>query len=120
MRLLFVLFFITLLFDARSQANADSLYIVTYTIGSAWDPAKKPFEQSYFKSHSENLSALRNAGTIKAGARYADKGIIIVMAPTFESAKELINKDPAVANNLFNADVQRLSIFYEGCLEKPK
>jgi hypothetical protein len=90
----------------------DSLYIVTYTTGSSWDASKKPGEQTYFKEHSANLSSLRKAGTIKFGARYTDKGIIVIVARSLKDAKDLINADLAVANKLFDADVQKLSVFY--------
>ena len=100
--------------------QADSLYIVTYTTGSAWDIKKSPAEQVYFSDHSAHMSKLRKEGTTKIGARYADKGIIIISAPAFQSAREIIHQDPAVINKLFDADVQKLSVFYYGCLEKPQ
>ncbi len=103
-----------------AYAQTDSLYIVTYTTGPAWDTNKQPQEQPGFKEHSANLSKLRKDGIIKAGARYADKGIIVVTAKTIIAAKELINADVAVVNKLFVADVQKLNVFYEGCLERPK
>lgn len=103
--------FIALSSSAQTQPT-DSLYIVTYTTGSAWDTSKKFNEQPYFKEHSANLSALRKAGTIKFGARYADKGIIFIKAASLQAAKDLINADLGVINKLFNADVQKLSPFY--------
>jgi hypothetical protein len=52
--------------------------MVAYTIGSNWDMAKQPHEQSYFKEHSMHLSTLRKSGAILAGARAAEKGLIIL------------------------------------------
>lgn len=98
----------------------DSLYIVTYTTGSLWDAAKAPQDQSYFKEHSANLVKMRKDGVIKLGARYADKGIIVIHARTLAAAKELIHADVAVVNKLFSADVQKFNLFYEGCVERPK
>jgi hypothetical protein len=122
MRLWIKLFLLVILaglqLQAQSQPAKDSLYIVTYTTGSAWDVAKKPNEQNYFKEHSSNLSAWRKNGIIKLGARYAEKGMIIIAAGSIQAARELIFTDPAVVNKLFNADVQKLNLFYEGCLEK--
>lgn len=105
---------------AQETKPADSLYIVIYTTGSLWDNIKSPTEQPYFKEHSATLSKLRKEGVIKAGARYAEKGIIFISAPTLQAAKEIILSDQAVANKLFNADVQKLNVFYDGCIEKPK
>jgi hypothetical protein len=99
---------------------SDSLYIVTYTTGPAWDSDKEPNEQIFFKEHSANLSKLRKDGVIKAGARYAEKGIIIITAKSSLIAKEIIFNDPAVVNKLFVADVQKLNVFYDGCIERPK
>jgi hypothetical protein len=105
---------------AQETKPADSLYIVTYTTGSAWDASKAPHEQPYFKEHSANLGKLRKEGVIKAGARYADKGIIFIRAASLAAAKEIILADQGVVNKLFNADVQKMNLFYEGCLEKIK
>lgn len=103
-----------------AQTAPDSLYIVTYTAGSAWDNTKAPNEQPYFPDHSANLGKLRKEGVIKAGARYAEKGIIFITASSLQAAREIILADQAVANKLFNADVQKLNVFYDGCIEKPK
>ncbi len=119
--LLLIPFFWGCSLQAQSVVGAkDSLYIVTYTVGEAWDKAKGPGEQMYFKEHSARLGQLRKGGVIKFGARYADKGIIVITAPTLTAAKDIVGKDIAVANKLFNADVQKLGIFYEGCLEQMK
>jgi hypothetical protein len=113
MKVIAVLFFCFGALSSSAQTQpTDSLYIVTYTTGSAWDTSKKFHEQSYFKEHSANLSALRKVGTIKFGARYADKGMIVIRAASFQAAKDLINADLGVINKLFNADVQRLNAFY--------
>ena len=114
-----VLFPFSWLANAQTTSpGADSLYIITYTTGALWDKAKKPNEQTYFKEHSTNLSSLRKSGVIQFGARYAEKGIIIIRAANFNAAKDLINSDVAVANNLFNADIQKLNVFYDGCIKK--
>lgn len=105
---------------AQEIKPIDSLYVVTYTTGSAWDKTKPPQDQPYFKDHSANLSKLRKEGVITAGARYADKGIIFLKAKSIIVARELILTDPAVMNKLFMADIQKASVFYEGCIERIK
>jgi uncharacterized protein YciI len=115
---------IAVLFCSRlalaQDVKPDSLYIVTYTTGPSWDVAKLPGEQPYFKEHSANLGKLRKDGVITAGARYGDKGIIFIKASSLQAAKEIVFADQAVASKLFNADVQKLNVFYDGCIEKPK
>jgi len=115
-----LLLYMLILTGLLAHAQTDSLFIVTYTTGTAWDVAKQPQEQAWFKEHSANLSKLRKDGIIKAGARYADKGIIVVAAKTLTTAKEIIFADAAVINKLFVADVQKLNVFYDGCFERPK
>jgi hypothetical protein len=103
----------------QSEMKAvDSLYMVTYTTGPAWDNSKSPNDQPHFKEHSSRLSQLRKDGVIKFGARYGNKGSIGISAKNFQAAKEIVFGDPAVINKLFDVDVQKLNIFYEGCLEK--
>lgn len=117
---------IALLFIAQlacaqtTAASSDSLYIVTYSLGELWDQSKSPGEQQYFKEHGARLGQLRKEGVIRFGARYSDKGMIVIAAPTFVKAKEIITADVAVQNKLFTVDVQRLNIFYDGCLERRK
>ena len=101
-------------------SKPDSLFIVTYTLGPSWDAALPPGSQPHFKEHSANLGAWRKEGLIRFGARYADKGIIVITAPTMQALRTRIEGDPAVANGVFRADIQPLQPFYEGCVEKPK
>jgi hypothetical protein len=108
------------LYSQSTPTPADSLYIVTYTTGEKWDTSKSPGEQSYFKEHGARLGQLRKDGVIKFGARYADKGMIIIAAANFNVAKDIVTADIAVQNKLFTADIQRFNIFYDGCLERRK
>lgn len=114
-----VLSFVLISAAASAQDVAkDSLYIVTYTTGPSWDAAKAPGEQQFFKEHSQHLSGLRKDGVITMGARYADKGIIVIKARSFTHANEIIGSDQAIGHQLFNTDIQKLSVFYPGCVER--
>jgi hypothetical protein len=104
----------------QTTTPLDSLFIVNYSLGEAWDKTKGPGEQPWFKDHGARLGQLRKDGVIKFGARYSDKGMIVIAAADFTKAKEIINADVAVQNKLFVADVQKLNIFYDGCLERKK
>jgi len=119
--LTFLFLFISSMTAAQTTEVAkDSLYIVTYTTGSLWDNAKSPGEQQFFKEHSGFMGTLRKDGITKFGARYADKGIIVIAASSLKTAQEIIQRDQAVVHKLFVADIQKLNIFFEGCLERPK
>jgi hypothetical protein len=89
-------------------------------VGELWDLLKPPGEQQYFKEHGARLGQLRKDGVIKFGARYAEKGMIVIAAANYSVAKEIVHADVAIQNKLFNADLQRLNIFYDGCLERKK
>ena len=110
---------ITISSSAKAQDVAkDSLYIVTYTTGPTWDSSKAPGDQFFFKEHSQHLSSLRKDGVITMGARYADKGIIVIKAKSYSHAQEIVTSDEAIANQLFNTDIQKLNVFYPGCVER--
>jgi uncharacterized protein YciI len=100
--------------------SIDSLYAVTYTVGAVWDANKSPNDQPYFKEHSARLSQLRKDGVIKVGARFGVKGMIVIAASSLNAAKEIIFSDTAVINKLFVAEVEKMNIFYDGCIERPK
>ncbi|MFN0159441.1 MAG: hypothetical protein ACKVRP_15375 [Bacteroidota bacterium] len=65
----------------------ESLFVVLYTPGAGWDVNKPPHEQLHFGSHSKRLGALRKEQRIKFGARYADKGMLLLQAVSLEAAK---------------------------------
>lgn len=66
------------------------------------------------------MGKLRKDGITKLGARYADKGMIIISASSLKDAREIILADQAVVNQLFIADIQKLNVFFDGCIERPK
>lgn len=104
----------------EAVSRPDSLFIVTYTLGPGWDTTLPPGSQKHFKEHSTNLGTWRKEGLIRFGARYADKGIIVITAPTLAALRSRIEGDPAVSGGVFRADIQPLQPFYEGCIEKPR
>ncbi|MBX2990870.1 MAG: hypothetical protein KF749_06825 [Bacteroidetes bacterium] len=104
--------------DTTSPAVKKNYYAVQYTTGTAWDSAKQPNEQAFFKEHSQLLSKLRTSGTIVIGARYSDKGLLVVQAASEEEARTHFADDPSVLNSVFRFEVFRLGVFYGGCVGK--
>ena len=104
-------------FSQENHQN-DSLFIVTYTTGPAWDFDKTPNDQLYFSDHSQHLSALRKNGTIKLGARVGENGIIVFSAQSLSEAKAIVNDDVAIVNGLFKTEIQPFNVFYSGCVER--
>jgi len=118
-KILHLTLLLSMTYLAQGQST-DSLYAVTYTTGLAWDMNKSPNDQQYFKEHSARLSQLRKDGIIKAGARFGAKGLIVISAKSLSAAKEIVLADVAVINKLFVAEVEKMNVFYDGCLEQIK
>ncbi len=118
--MILLLFISSVALAQSTEEKKDSLYIVTYTTGSLWDKTKSPVEQQYFKEHSAFMGKIRKDGITKFGARYADKGIIVISASSLKAAQEIILSDNAITNKLFDADIQKLNVFFDGCVEKSK
>lgn len=95
-------------------APAPRLFAVTFTTGPAWDAAKPPAEQAHFREHSANLARLRREGLLLLGARYADKGLIILRAESEEAVRAQLVPDPSVAAGVFHAQVDAFNPFYHG------
>lgn len=53
------------------------------------DADKPPHEQLHFTEHSARPGQLRKEGIIRFGARYAEKGMIVISASTREAASEI-------------------------------
>lgn len=94
-----------------------ALFIVHFTIGENWDKDKPANEQKYFKHHSENLRALRTGNKLLLGARYADKGMIILKATDEVEARKLIEQDSTVVHRVFTFELHPFKPFYDGCIE---
>ncbi|MBP6335903.1 MAG: hypothetical protein KA444_10575 [Bacteroidia bacterium] len=95
----------------------EASFIVLYTTGKIWDKEKSANEQNYFTEHSAYLSQLRKSNKIKLGGRYSDTGMILIVAKDQVEADDLVSKDPAIINGLFNAQVFPFSAFYGGCVK---
>jgi uncharacterized protein YciI len=101
---------------ARAQAVAaqEKLFIVHFTTGPAWDPAKPPQEQAHFREHSANLNRLRREGLLLIGARYGDKGMIVLRAADEAAVHAQLQQDPSVAAGTFAAQVDPFRTFMHG------
>ena len=92
-------------------------FVVEFRIGPKWDASKKPVEQAYFREHSANLKRMRDGGQLIVGARYSDKGWIVITAESEPAARALIEADPSVQNGAFVFEMHPLNVFYAGCLQ---
>ena len=96
------------------------LYIVEIKTGPQWDANKPAHEQSKFREHSANLKAIRDQGKLVLGARYADKGLIIVESATEQEARALFEQDPSIAEGVFAYTIFEFNVFYSGTVSARK
>lgn len=96
------------------------LFAVELRTGSRWDHAKKAHEQAHFREHSSNLQRLREQQSLILGARYADKGLLILAAASEQDARKLMDQDPAIQNQVFAYELNPFAVFYSGCVQTPK
>jgi len=108
---------------AQSQATASqpaasgSLYVVEIKIGPGWDNNKKPHEQAYFREHSANLKRLRDQGYLILGARYSDKGLVVLQASSEQEAHAMMQQDSSVQNKVFLYELHEFNVFYSGSVQ---
>ncbi|MBL8517888.1 MAG: hypothetical protein JNM76_13075 [Betaproteobacteria bacterium] len=99
---------------AAPPATAAKLFAIEITTGPSWDAAKPPGQQAYFREHSAHLKKLRDEGRIKMGARYADKGLVIIEAADEAEARALVEADPSMKAGTFKFTLAEMRVFYPG------
>lgn len=104
--------------DPGPAPPADKLFAILFRTGPAWDKAKPPAEQAFFKEHSANLAELRKAGHVVTGGRYADVGLVVVRAASLDAAKAYLAGDPTLGAGVFEAQVHPWSTLFEGCVSR--
>lgn len=103
---------------ASAPAMSDGLlFAVEIKTGPAWESTKPPQEQAFFREHSAHLRKLRDAGQLVFGARYGDKGLIVLAAPDAAAARALVAQDPSIAHGTFAAEVHEFAVFYSGAVQ---
>ena len=94
----------------------DPLFAVELRTGPRWDHAKAAHEQAYFREHSANLKKMRDGGHLLVGARFSDKGFLVVTAASSAAAREMLDADPSVQNQVFAFELHDFRVFYSGCV----
>lgn len=97
------------------------LFAVEITTGPKWDQSKPPQDQAHFKEHSSNLKRLRDAGSLVMGARYSDKGLVVLAAHSEAHARAMMDEDPSMKAEVFKYTLFPFSVFYPGSVyAKPR
>ena len=66
------------------------------------------------KEHSAHLKKLRDEGVINMGARYGDKGLVVISARDESHARDLMSSDPSMQNETFKFALHEMRVFYPG------
>jgi uncharacterized protein YciI len=101
---------------AQGSVPDAPLFAVEFRTGPGWDPSKPAAEQAHFGDHSANLARLRKEDRLLLGARYADKGFIIMTGASATDVRALLDADPAVQRRVFDVEVHEFRVFYAGCV----
>lgn len=104
---------------AAASAPAGLLFAVEIQTGPAWDPARPPHEQAHFREHSAHLRRLREQGVLVLGARYSDKGLLVLRAADEEQAHAWLRDDPSLRAGVFRYALHEMRVFYGGALAPP-
>lgn len=102
---------------AQPPSAEPQLFAVEIMVGPKWDQAKPPQDQRFFKEHSANLRRMREAGVLVAGARYSDKGLLVVSAASIAEVRDHMAQDPSISAGTFVYEVHSLNVFYPGELK---
>ena len=105
--------------DAQPPASSQ-LFAVEIKVGPKWETAKPAHEQALFREHSANLRRLRDAGSLVMGARYSDKGLVVLSAPSLADAKAMMDQDPSIVAGVFAYEAYPFNVFYPGSVESGK
>jgi uncharacterized protein YciI len=99
---------------AAATPNEPTLFAVEITVGSKWDQSKPAHAQPFFQDHSANLKRLRDSGALVMGARYSDKGLVVLAAPSEAIARAMMDEDPSIRAGVFKYEIHAFSVFYGG------
>lgn len=99
------------------QPSAQRLYAVEFRTGPKWVASKPAPEQAHFRDHSANLRTLREQGSLVVGARYGDKGLVVLSAESETAARAMVEQDPSVKAGVFAYEMNEFSVFYGGSLQ---
>lgn len=105
--------------EAPAAPAAGLLFAVEIRTGPAWDGSKPPHEQLHFRDHSAHLRQLREQGALVMGARYGDKGLVVLRAASEPEAHAMMQADASMQARVFAYELHEFRVFYGGNLAAP-
>jgi len=106
-RLIALVFALTLAAGSAMADGAASLYVFIYRQGPAWQADKPMRAQPAMREHGAYMKKLFDSGVSFAAGPTTDTpgGLVIVRAATLEDAKALMAADPGVRSGMFLGEV---------------
>lgn len=99
------------------SAASTKLFAIEMKTGTSWDAAKPAHEQAFFREHSANLKKLRDQGSLVLGARYSDKGLVVLEATSADEAHAMMKQDTSVQARIFAYELHDFNVFYGGTVQ---
>lgn len=100
-----------------TSEGTNTLYAIEIKVGPKWVASRSAHEQAFFREHSANLRTLRDQGSLVFGARYGDKGLVVLSAESEAAARALVEQDPSIKHGTFSYDLYEFSVFYGGTVQ---
>ena len=89
-----------------SDVGSDSLFVLNYTPGVAWESGR-PISEQALGPHSSYVGSLFESGELLAGGIVSsEQGRYVVAAPDSAAAAALVSDDPSVQSELFAVEVK--------------
>ncbi|MCW5633219.1 MAG: hypothetical protein KIT17_07765 [Rubrivivax sp.] len=104
---------------SRPAGPALPAFAVEIRTGPGWDANKPPQAQAQFREHSAHLRRLRDEGHLLLGARYGDKGLLVVAAADLAAVHRLLDGDPSMQAGTFVYEAHPMAVFHGGCVQPP-
>jgi uncharacterized protein len=92
---------------AQTPEPAMQLFLFQYAPGPAWRPGA-PMRDQGLGPHGAYMQRLEDEGRLFAGGGYvnADGGMAIIIAASFDEARDMLAADPAITSGIFVAELR--------------
>ena len=112
MRLVISLFFVTLVGNAAFAENGTDYYLVRYSPGENWQERTGYNEQPGLSGHHGYLQKLHINDQLVMGGKLRDKdvSVVVLRAASLSQAKQLVEGDPGVQNQVVRAELSRWEV----------
>lgn len=93
---------------AADAKPADSLFVIVYAQGPAWQEGVPMEKQGAMGAHYQYMKKLFDAGTVLDAGPTSDRpgGVVILKAADLDSARAILAADPSITQQMFVGEVR--------------